>query len=283
MRSSGRSSTKARSVLARRAVTSRPAVIGRPRRARVARGEEAERLRRLRHALVGVDLDVGRVVEREEPQAVQVQHLLELVRDAQLVAPVPRREPPGGDAHVLDRVGVAAHARGLVVPHLPRAEEVGEELEALAVPRVEVRAGGGLAVELVDGEGGPSARLGRGAHLGLGLHDAGDPDDAHRVGRRPLAEAEHDVGGGGHRHGRRGLDLLAQAAGADLDLRPHAALVRHAADELHGERAVAVAALVHQAPEGRRASPAARPRRRRRRGRPRPGRRPRSSPCAPAP
>ena len=227
-----------------------PAMVGRPRRARVAHREEAEGLRRRRHALVGVHEHVGRVVEGEEPQAIQVQHLLELVRHAQLVAPVPGREPPGGDAHGLDGVGLVSHARGLVVAHLPRAEEVGQELEPLAVPRVEVRAGGGLAVELVDGKRGAATRLGRRAHLGLGLHDAGHPDDPHRVGRRPRAEAEHHVGRGGHRHRRRGLDLLAEAAGADLDLRPHAAPARHATGELHRERVVAVAALVHQAAEG---------------------------------
>ena len=159
----------------------------------------------------------------------------------------------------------------------PPAEEVGHELEPLAVPRVEVRAGGGLAVELVDRERRP--RPGS-ADAPISVSVCTMPDTqmirtasgacreprpkTTSAGRPSAPPPRSRSSGAGCRRGSRPSP-------------PRRPVVRHAPGELHRERVVAVAALVHAGGAGREASPRARPRRRRRRGRPRRGRPPRAS------
>ena len=86
-------------------------------------------------------------------QTVDEQRFLELVRDAQLQTPVAGPKLVAADAHVLVGIGRVAHARRLPVAHLTRAEEVGDELEPLAVPCEQERTGRRFAIELLDYEG----------------------------------------------------------------------------------------------------------------------------------
>ena len=227
----------------------------------------------------GIDLDVGRVVDREQPDAVEVEHLFQLVRHAQLVAAVARDELAGRETHVLDGIGHVAHARGLVVAHLARAQEVRHELEARAVPGVEIGTRRRLAVELVDGQGRPAGPTALAAPVSISVWTIPETQITRTAsGASSRAQPEDDVGRRGHRHRRGGLELLAQAAGTDLHLHAHAALVGDASVQLDRERAVAVAALVREDHEPLRGRHHARPRRRRRRGRRSPARRPRSPP-----
>ncbi len=236
------------------AVTHIPAPVVRGHRGgnRAPHRQQAERLRRLDHALVREHLHVRGMGHRQELQAVEVDHLLQLVRDPQLEAAVLRAELVGANANVLLGIGDVPQPGGEPVPHLAPAQEVAHELEALAVPGVEVGAGRRLPIQLRHVQGGAPAPGRRGGKVGLGLDDPRDPDHADRVGRRALSQAEHEVR---RSHGGscgRGLELLAQAARSDIDLRSHPALVRDPARKAQGEGAVRVAAVVAQVAQGRR-------------------------------
>ena len=83
------------------------------------------------------------------------------------------------------------------VAHLAAAQEVGQELEAVAVPGVEVRAGRWLAIELLDDHRGDPAfgRWRLGGLTELGLENAGRPEDANDVNEGPVAETENEIRG----------------------------------------------------------------------------------------
>ena len=184
-------------------------VRGHGRRNRVPHREEAERLRRLDHPFVREHLHVRGMGHRQELQPVEVEHLLQLVRHPQLVAAGFRLELVRADPHVLLGMGEAPHAGGEPVPHLAPAQEVADELEALAVPGVEVGAGRRLPVQLGHLQGGAHAVRRGGRELGLRLDDPRDPDHADRVGGRALSQAEQEIRRS-HGGGRgRGLELLA--------------------------------------------------------------------------
>ena len=117
---------------------------------RSADADQAEAGSGLAHALVREDLDLARMIDGEEGEAVHEHRLLELVGDAQLQPPLAWTELLVGQADVLVGIGVVVLARPLPIAHLAAAHEVRDEGEPGAVPGVEVGAGGGLAVELLD-------------------------------------------------------------------------------------------------------------------------------------
>ena len=151
--------------------------------------------RLLPEPFLGIDVHAGAMIDGDELQAIDEQRFLELVGDAQLVAPVARAELVAADADVLVGIGMVPAISGPVA-HLAAAHEVGHELEAVAVPGVEIRTRRGLAIELGDRE--RTRRLGPG-RCRLGLEDARWPQYADDVRRLPGPEAEHDV-----RRGHRG-------------------------------------------------------------------------------
>ncbi len=99
------------------------------------------RQRRTEHALVGVDLRVGGVIHRDEARRIQVCHFFERVREADGQPALRIRDQLATlDAHPLVGVRTPVAARGDEFAENARAERVGDELEALAVPREEGRA-----------------------------------------------------------------------------------------------------------------------------------------------
>ena len=114
---------------------------------------------------------------------------------------------------------------------------------ARAVPREEIRTRRGLAIELGHGDRLRAARCRRGERR-LRLQDTRRPQHADRVGRRPRAEAEHQIGWRDRRRRRGRFENLTQAAGPELDLRADAAPVADACLGPHAKRRVPVAAVV---------------------------------------
>ena len=76
-----------------------------------------------------------------ELEAIDEQRFFQLVGHAQLVAAVTRFQLIAANPHVFHRIGHAAHAGLVQIAHLAAAHEIGDELELLAVPGVEIRAG----------------------------------------------------------------------------------------------------------------------------------------------
>ncbi len=89
----------------------------------------------------------------DELQAVDEQRLLQLVRHAHFVAAVLFTQLVAADAHELDRVRPVVGAGAFPIPHFTAAHEIGDELEALAVPGVEERARRRFPVQLFDVDG----------------------------------------------------------------------------------------------------------------------------------
>jgi hypothetical protein len=125
-------------------------VVNGTRDALVGNREQPERLWWLCHALVWIDLDPRRMGNRQELHAIGEHRLFELVGDANLVRAVDRPKLVAAYTHVLDRVRGVAPPRGLPVAHFPGAQEVGHELEPLAVPCKEERTGRRLPIELLN-------------------------------------------------------------------------------------------------------------------------------------
>ena len=177
-------------------------------------------------------------------QPIDEHRLFELVGDAQVELAVPLAQLARADAHVLVRVGHVLRARARPRAHLSAAHEIGHELEPFAVPRVEVRAGRRLAIELGDRHHRGVGPRPRRRQLDFRLEDAGRPQHAHDVGALASAQSEQDVGRSSGGGSRRGLNLLQQAAGAQLHLGADAAAVARAPLQPHAERGAPVAAVV---------------------------------------
>ena len=91
------------------------------------------------------------MVDRDQLQAVEEQRLLQLVGDSNVVAAVLLAQLLLIDAYKLDRIGSVVGAGPFPVTHFTAAEEIGDELEAVAVPGVQERTRGRFAIEFLDG------------------------------------------------------------------------------------------------------------------------------------
>ena len=168
------------------------------------------------------------VRDRDELKAIDKQRFLELVRHAQLVAAVPRRELVAAQSNVFVGIRGVADAGRDPGAHFAASHEVGDELEARAVPRKQERARRRLAIELDD--------CGGAGRIRFGLKNARRPEHADDIGARAAAEAEHDVGGSSGRRRGRHFESIAQAACPQLDLCADRAAVADAGVEPHAYR-----------------------------------------------
>ena len=105
----------------------------------IADGEQAKRFRRLGQAFVGKDVDVPRMGNRHELEPIGKQRFLELVGHPKVIASVLRLQLVAADAHVLDRIGLVVPGGPFPVTHFAAAHEIGDELEAMAIPCEEKR------------------------------------------------------------------------------------------------------------------------------------------------
>src|SRR5262249_54205263 len=123
-------------------------ICSRQRRLRVSYNEQLVFARRLRHSFVWIHLNRSGVRDYRELQPVYVQRLFQLVCDSELVAAVTGFELIRGHPHVLVRVRVISLSRSLPITHLTATHEVRYELESRSIPRVKIRTGGWLAIQL---------------------------------------------------------------------------------------------------------------------------------------
>ncbi len=97
-----------------------------------------------------MDLRAGCVVDRQQLNPVQEHRFLELVREAELIAPVSGLQLISTDTDVLVRIWLVPHRRREPRTHFAAAKKVGDELEAGAVPGEQIGTRGRLPVQLGD-------------------------------------------------------------------------------------------------------------------------------------
>ena len=147
-----------------------------------------------------------------ELDAVEVEHLLELVRDAQLVAALARARSCSGAMRTrLDRVRLVPDAGRHVVSHLAAAQEVRDELEALAVPGVEVRDTRTACGRAPSTSSLPAPPAAGPSSVSVWTTPEGQITRT-ASGARRAPRPKRGLGRPGHRHGGARLELLAQAA-----------------------------------------------------------------------
>ena len=158
----------------------------------VAQRLEVQSGKRRRHqTLARKHVGPARVVHRNQGEMVEKQCLFQFIRHAQLVAAVVRAQLITTDADELLRVGRVVDPGRELVAHLAATEEVGDELETVAVPRVEDRdttTASGIEFDYLEHPG----LHGRGGNR-LGLDNPGRPQDADDVDCRAGADAEQQV------------------------------------------------------------------------------------------
>ncbi len=101
---------------------------------RAARLIKFERTRRISHPFVRIDFNAKRMVHCDELEPVGKQRFFQLVRHAELVAPVALFQLVAANPHVLIRIGRVVTTRLFQVPHLTAAHKICDELKALAIP-----------------------------------------------------------------------------------------------------------------------------------------------------
>ena len=175
---------------------------------------------------------------------------------AQLVAAVARLQLIAADAHVLDRIGRVADARALPVAHLAAADEVGDELEPLAVPREEERTRRRLAIELLDRRRREASAAGgacAGAISACRMPDGHSTRTTSAPGRAPRPNTKSAGAAGGV-----AADVSSRARRLPARIwtfAPTAAALLDAAPQLHAQRRVAARRRCCATPRARR-SPA---------------------------
>ena len=220
-----------------------PAAVPRAgRQPRAARGNRpiGRVWRHRREVLVRVDVGAVGVIDREELHLIEVDHFFHRLGEPERQPAVFLAHLPALDLHELVDVGDVARAGGDPVADDRRADGVGDELVALAVPGEEHRAGAAATIDLRDRV--PRVRF----QLHFVLDDAGRPQQAHDIGLRRLADAGKDLRRALCRvAGRRdGLELLPHRAGLHFDLRADAAPVVVQAEQRDADGVVGVAAVV---------------------------------------
>ena len=142
------------------------------------------RKRRRFELIVGEDAGRRRVIDRDQFDPIEVGHLTQFFRDANLIAPIFKGERLARNLYVLvviDRKIFSVARAGAQRRH---SKHVRDEFKSLAIPGEDHRAGAGQSLCLLDGDGLV------GFLPGFVLDQPVGPGNAHRVGFRVVPERE---------------------------------------------------------------------------------------------
>src|ERR1022692_1410568 len=217
-------------------------------RTRIAAHHDFEfRIRRVRgEVLVRINVLVGGMIDGQNTDLIEVDSFLQRLHEAEAELAVFLANGVVLNLDVLDRPRSVALPGPNPVPDHARAQHVGDELVAFAIPYKQRRAGTAAAVDL------EKILLFIASDVDFILQHAGRPSHTHDVGLFRVAKADHDVGGILPQvSGRTGnLNLLPVPPREDFNFRTDGALVVGQPLEREAQPVILIAAFIAQQQHG---------------------------------